>query len=66
MPTRYTARGARRRAPPSEFACHAPDDGIARVANPGGALDSFCEEDYVVTRYVAEFINSLTNLAYST
>lgn len=27
---------------------------------------SFCEEDYVVTRWVAEFINSLTNLAYGT
>ncbi|KAJ5991864.1 hypothetical protein N7451_007588 [Penicillium sp. IBT 35674x] len=25
---------------------------------------NFCEEDYVVTRYVAEFINSLTNLSY--
>ncbi|KAJ5165919.1 hypothetical protein N7492_006215 [Penicillium capsulatum] len=25
---------------------------------------NFCEEDYVVTRYVAEFINSLTNLTY--
>ncbi|XXH01641.1 hypothetical protein Hte_008001 [Hypoxylon texense] len=26
--------------------------------------DSFCEEDYVVSIYVAEFINSLTNFAY--
>ena len=25
---------------------------------------NFCEEDYIVTRYVAEFINSLTNVAY--
>jgi dihydroceramidase len=25
---------------------------------------SFCEEDYAVSRYLAEFINSLTNLAY--
>jgi hypothetical protein len=25
---------------------------------------SFCEEDYAVTYYVAEFVNSLTNLAY--
>lgn len=25
---------------------------------------SFCEEDYDVSRYIAEFINSLTNLAY--
>ncbi|KAB8237531.1 ceramidase [Aspergillus alliaceus] len=28
------------------------------------AKANFCEEDYVVTRYVAEFINSLTNLLY--
>jgi hypothetical protein len=25
---------------------------------------SFCEEDYAVTRYMAEFISTLTNLAY--
>lgn len=25
---------------------------------------SFCEEDYAVTVYVAEFINTLTNLTY--
>lgn len=25
---------------------------------------SFCEEDYAITRYLAEFINSLTNFAY--
>ncbi|PWY80568.1 alkaline ceramidase family protein [Aspergillus heteromorphus CBS 117.55] len=25
---------------------------------------NFCEEDYLVTRYVAEFINTLTNLTY--
>lgn len=25
---------------------------------------SFCEEDYAVTRYIAEFFNTLTNLAY--
>ncbi|OJJ74819.1 hypothetical protein ASPBRDRAFT_193511 [Aspergillus brasiliensis CBS 101740] len=25
---------------------------------------NFCEEDYVVTRYIAEFINTLTNLVY--
>jgi hypothetical protein len=28
-------------------------------------MHSFCEEDYVVTIYLAEFINSLTNLMYS-
>lgn len=30
------------------------------TADPG----SFCEEDYAVTRYIAEFVNTLTNLAY--
>lgn len=25
---------------------------------------SFCEEDYAVTVYVAELVNSFTNLAY--
>ncbi|KAB8209839.1 alkaline ceramidase family protein [Aspergillus parasiticus] len=28
------------------------------------AKSNFCEEDYAVTRYIAEFINSLTNLVY--
>lgn len=28
------------------------------------ANSNFCEEDYLVTRYIAEFINSLSNLAY--
>ena len=27
---------------------------------------SFCEEDYAVTKYLAEFINALSNLAYGT
>lgn len=27
-------------------------------------LISFCEEDYAVTKYIAEFINTLTNLTY--
>jgi hypothetical protein len=27
--------------------------------------NSFCEEDYAVTLYIAEFVNTLTNLAYS-
>ncbi|KAK3387452.1 alkaline ceramidase family protein [Podospora didyma] len=31
---------------------------------PPTSAVNFCEEDYVVTRYVAEFINTLTNLAY--
>lgn len=32
---------------------------------PPTSACNFCEEDYAVTRYVAEFINTLTNLAYS-
>ncbi len=28
-------------------------------------LFSFCEEDYAVTFYIAEFVNALTSLAYS-
>lgn len=26
--------------------------------------NSFCEEDYMISFYLAEFINSLTNIAY--
>lgn len=25
---------------------------------------SFCEEDYVITLYLAEFVNALTNVTY--
>ncbi|KAI8627278.1 ceramidase [Xylariaceae sp. FL1651] len=32
--------------------------------SPPTSSANFCEEDYVVTRYLAEFINALTNLAY--
>ncbi|PLB43362.1 alkaline ceramidase family protein [Aspergillus steynii IBT 23096] len=31
---------------------------------PTTANSNFCEEDYVITRYIAEFINTLTNLSY--
>ncbi|KAI0104317.1 ceramidase [Nemania sp. FL0031] len=31
---------------------------------PPTSSANFCEEDYAVTRYFAEFINTLTNLAY--
>ena len=31
---------------------------------PPTASSNFCEEDYVITTYVAEFINTLTNLTY--
>lgn len=61
MRTRYTGLGARRRAPPSE-----PSYAMPLPIASSNTGYSFCEEDYVVTRYVAEFINSLTNLAYGT
>lgn len=32
---------------------------------PPSSSANFCEEDYDITRYIAEFMNSLTNLAYS-
>ncbi|KAH6645327.1 ceramidase [Truncatella angustata] len=32
--------------------------------SPPTSSANFCEEDYVVTRYIAEFISSLTNFAY--
>ncbi|KAF2827145.1 alkaline phytoceramidase [Ophiobolus disseminans] len=32
--------------------------------SPPSSTANFCEEDYAVTRYLAEFINSLTNLIY--
>ncbi|KAI9034932.1 ceramidase [Aspergillus affinis] len=31
---------------------------------PTTANSNFCEEDYAITRYIAEFINSLTNISY--
>jgi dihydroceramidase len=34
------------------------------IANQA-TTSSFCEEDYAVTIYIAEFINSLSNLVYS-
>lgn len=34
------------------------------VWSPPNSTANFCEEDYAVTRYLAEFINALTNLAY--
>ncbi|KAF1359431.1 alkaline phytoceramidase [Lizonia empirigonia] len=32
--------------------------------SPPTSTANFCEEDYAVSRYLAEYINSLTNLAY--
>ncbi|KAH8673796.1 ceramidase [Xylariales sp. PMI_506] len=32
--------------------------------SPPTSAANFCEEDYAVTRYLAEFVNALTNLAY--
>ena len=39
---------------------------LAPLANAVAILTalSFCEEDYVITRYVAEFINTLSSLIY--
>lgn len=37
---------------------------LSGVWSPPTSTANFCEEDYVITRYVAEFINSLTNVAY--
>ncbi|RYP07533.1 hypothetical protein DL765_009131 [Monosporascus sp. GIB2] len=34
------------------------------VWGPPTSAANFCEEDYIVTRYIAEFVNSLSNLAY--
>ncbi|KAH8697103.1 alkaline phytoceramidase [Talaromyces proteolyticus] len=36
----------------------------AGVWSPSSSAANFCEEDYVVTIYIAEFINTLSNLAY--
>ncbi|KAK6849562.1 hypothetical protein PG995_013395 [Apiospora arundinis] len=32
--------------------------------SPPTSTANFCEEDYIVTRYIAEFMNSMTNLPY--
>ncbi|KAI0520769.1 ceramidase [Xylaria bambusicola] len=37
---------------------------LSGVWSPPTSSANFCEEDYAVTRYFAEFINTLTNLAY--
>ncbi|KAK3374117.1 ceramidase [Lasiosphaeria ovina] len=37
---------------------------LSGAYGPPTSTANFCEEDYVVTRYLAEFINALTNLAY--
>ncbi|KAK4102469.1 alkaline phytoceramidase [Parathielavia hyrcaniae] len=34
------------------------------VWSPPTSRANFCEEDYVITFYIAEFINALTNIAY--
>jgi len=35
------------------------------IWGPPTSSANFCEEDYDVTRYIAEFMNSATNLSYS-
>ncbi|PVI07104.1 alkaline ceramidase-like protein [Periconia macrospinosa] len=37
--------------------------GIGRWGIPS-SNQNFCEEDYVITHYIAEFVNTLTNLTY--
>ena len=32
--------------------------------SPSTSTANFCEEDYVVSHYIGEFVNTLTNLAY--
>ncbi|KAK8065183.1 ceramidase [Apiospora hydei] len=38
---------------------------LAGVWGPPTSWANFCEEDYGVTRYTAEFINTLSNIAYA-
>ncbi|KAH8664620.1 ceramidase [Xylariales sp. PMI_506] len=37
---------------------------LSGVWSPPTSTANFCEEDYVITRYLAEYINALTNLIY--
>ncbi|KID95894.1 alkaline ceramidase family protein, partial [Metarhizium majus ARSEF 297] len=37
---------------------------LTGVWGPPNSRANFCEEDYILTRFLAEFVNSLTNLAY--
>ncbi|QPC69515.1 hypothetical protein HYE68_000267 [Fusarium pseudograminearum] len=37
---------------------------VEPVWGPQTSYLNFCEEDYIVTRYIAEFINTLSSLAY--
>lgn len=43
-----------------------PPDPLAHLGvwSPPNSRANFCEEDYVITFVLAEFVNSLTNLAY--
>jgi hypothetical protein len=60
------APGARRPAAPSEFTVDFRAQGLgwSLCISPADRLSSFCEEDYALSFYLAEFINSLTNVAY--
>jgi len=49
-------------SPPTSTAKYAPYCASYDALKPDN--NSFCEEDYAVSRYLAEYINSLTNLAY--
>ncbi|KAF2866806.1 alkaline ceramidase family protein [Massariosphaeria phaeospora] len=37
---------------------------VTGVHGPPNSNHNFCEEDYIITPYIAEFVNTLTNLTY--
>ena len=59
IPTPLEAPGVSRPAKPSELGFD------PKITSLTDSPPSFCEEDYAVTLYIAEFINTFTNLAYS-
>ena len=61
MPTRPLASGGILTAKPSKTA-----QSLATCLLPtiGLTVPSFCEEDYAITSYIAEFISTISNAAY--
>ena len=51
-------------APPTGGPSECISNHLAGATDSTDSGNSFCEEDYVITFYVAEFVNSLSNLAY--
>ncbi|KAF2276079.1 alkaline phytoceramidase [Westerdykella ornata] len=37
---------------------------VEGIWGPPNSNHNFCEEDYIITEYIAEFVNTLTNLTY--